>query len=136
MRFIRTGRGKLRATMPKKPPRDKAGFRSSTPPRSAAHLLATLVQRGKLRDIDAQTTENTADLCTALRSLLPPELGPRLLGARIRDGELVLFTASAVWAGRLKLAANELIAAGRLPAGLPAGARVVTRLMPDAGFRR
>lgn len=122
--------------MPKNPPRDKAKFRSSAPPRSAANLLAGLVQRGNLPRDSAEPSAKPEDPCAALRLLLAPELAPRLLAARIRDGEIVLFTGSAVWAGRLKLAVTELIAAGQLERQLPPGARVVTRLMPEAGFRR
>ncbi len=122
--------------MPKNPSRNKVKSRSSAAPRSAANLLATLVRRDNPGSGGAKTPGNPDDLCESLKSLLPPELGARLLAARLRDGELVLFADSAAWAGRLKLAATELIAAGRMPAALPPGTRVLTRLMPGAGFRR
>lgn len=80
--------------------------------------------------------EAVPELREMLRSRLPAELAPHLLEARVRNGELVLFAESAAWAGRLKLAATELIASAQRPAAVPAAARVVTKLMPRDGYRR
>jgi hypothetical protein len=64
-----------------------------------------------------------------LRRLLPQELQPHLREVLEKPGELVLFTDSAVWAGRLKLAAADL-------ATVAAGRKQVVRIMPRAGYRR
>jgi hypothetical protein len=64
-----------------------------------------------------------------LRQLLPEELRPHLQEVLEKPGELVLFTDSAVWAGRLKLAASTL-------ASFAAGRRQVVRLMPRGGYRK
>jgi len=122
--------------MPKKPLRDKAGFHTHTSPRSSASLLGSLLQRSAITDVAAEKTSQSSQLHEALRAALPAGLAVHLQAARLHGNELVLFARSAAWAGRLKLATVELVAAGRAPAGLPPGVRIVARLMPASGFRR
>jgi hypothetical protein len=75
------------------------------------------------------TAAVSVSLIEGLRAQLPEELRPHLLQVLEKPGELVLFTDSAVWAGRLKLAVVAL-------AGLAAGRRQVVRVMPREGYRR
>lgn len=122
--------------MPKKPPRDKAGFHTSTKPRSAASLLANMLQRNELAPAGAPNPMESTQLRDTLRAALPAELAPRLLATRLTDKELVLFTQSAAWAGRLRLAMAALLGSDEPPAGLATDTRIVVRLMPEGGFRR
>ncbi len=75
------------------------------------------------------TAAASLSLVGQLRALLPEELRPHLTEVLEKPGELVLFTDSAVWAGRLKLAAAAL-------SGLAAGRRQVVRVMPRDGYRQ
>ena len=106
--------------MPKKVQRNNpAGGRRRT-----VHSLASLLQRSKLGATGGLPTPQmaTASTLQQLRLLLPEELRPHLVEVLEKPGELVLFTDSAAWAGRLKLAAPGL-------AGLAAGRRQVVRVM-------
>lgn len=75
------------------------------------------------------TAATAVSLIETLRTQLPDDLRAHLIEVLEKPGELVLFTDSAVWAGRLKLAVNEL-------AGIAAGRRQVVRVMPRDGYRR
>ena len=69
---------------------------------------------------------------------MPEPLRIRLLTARLREKELVVFAESAAWAGRLKMAVTELMPRGAVM-GLPelkADTRLIVKLMPREGFRR
>jgi hypothetical protein len=113
--------------MPKKVPRNNPAGGSYRTVQSAAALL----QRINRTPGGASPAPEMATpaLLERLRLLLPVELQPHLKEALEKPGELVLFTDSAVWAGRLKLAASAL-------AGAAAGRRQVVRLMPRGGYRK
>jgi hypothetical protein len=103
--------------MPKKPPRHNPQNRDGRTVQSAATLLQRIS-----RKMGAPPLQAGQPLLERLRELLPAELRPHLLEILEKSGELVLFTDSAVWAGRLKLAAPALTA-------IAAGRRQVVRIM-------
>jgi hypothetical protein len=103
--------------MPKKPPRHNPQNRDGRTVQSAASVLQRIS-----RKMGAPPSHIGQPLLERLRELLPPELRQHLVEALEKSGELVLFADSAVWAGRLKLAAPEL-------AAIAAGRRQVVRVM-------
>jgi hypothetical protein len=113
--------------MPKKVPRNNPAGGSNRTVQRAASLL----QRINLTAGGATPPPQLATpaLLEQLRLRLPEELQPHLTEVLEKPGELVLFTESAVWAGRLKLAASAL-------AGIAAGRRQVVRLIPRGGYRK
>jgi hypothetical protein len=113
--------------MPKKVPRNNPAAGSHRTVQSASSLL----HRIKIAGGGGLTVPQMAAPAALdqLRQLLPEELRPHLREVMEKPGELVLFTDSAVWAGRLKLAASAL-------AGFAAGRRQVVRLMPRGGYRK
>ncbi len=115
--------------MPKKPPRNNPRYRDGRTVQSSAALLRRITEKagGALPALPAAGA--AASLVQRLRLLLPEELRPHLVEVLEKPGELVLFTDSAVWAGRLKLAATSL-------AGPAAGRRQIVRVMPREGYRR
>jgi hypothetical protein len=112
--------------MPKKVPRNNPRGRSNRTVQGSAQSAASLLQRinrkaaGKLPALQS----GGATALGVVRQLLPEELRPHLVEVLEKPGELVLFTDSAAWAGRLKLAASAL-------AGFAAGRRQVVRMMPN-----
>jgi hypothetical protein len=113
--------------MPKKVPRNNPAAGSYRTVQSAASLLQRINRvAGGAAPSPQMAAPATLEL---LRELLPEELRPHLREVLEKPGELVLFTDSAVWAGRLKLAATTL-------AGIAAGRRLVVRLMPRGGYRK
>jgi hypothetical protein len=110
--------------MPKKVPRNNPRRRSNRTVQGSAQSAASLLQRIRrgAGDLQAPTVAAPATL-DRLRLLLPEELRQHLIEVLEKPGELVLFTDSAVWAGRLKLAAAAF-------AGFAAGRRQVVRLLP------
>ena len=115
--------------MPNKPPRNKQTRRNPVALRSAASLLQRITARAGMEIPSKQELAAPEGLAERLRRMLPEELAAHLLEARERSGELVLFTDSAVWAGRLRLAAAELPA-------MAGERRVTVRVMPRGGYRR
>ncbi len=115
--------------MPKKPPRNNLPFREGRTVQSAATLLQRISRKagGTLPSLGEAAA--SVSLIERLRAQLPEEQRPHLIEVLEKPGELVLFSGSAVWAGRLKLAATEL-------AGLAAGRKQVVRVMPREGYRR
>jgi hypothetical protein len=113
--------------MPKKVPRNNPAGGSYRTVQSAASLLQRINRTAGGASPPPQLA--TPALLERLRLLLPEELQPHLMEVLEKPGELVLFTDSAVWAGRLKLAASLL-------AGAAAGRRQVVRLMPRGGYRQ
>jgi hypothetical protein len=111
--------------MPKKVRRNNPPRRSNRTVLGSAQSAASLLQRinrkagGKLPG----PQPGAADALGEVRRLLPEELRPHLVEVFEKPGELVLFTDSAVWAGRLRLAASAV-------AVFAAGRRQVVRLMP------
>jgi hypothetical protein len=116
--------------MPKKVPRHNPRARSQRTVQSSAQSAATLLHRIN-RKAGTQALPRTGEAAgvAQLRLLLPEELRPHLVEVLEKPGELVLFTDSAAWAGRLKLAAPGL-------ATVAAGRRQVVRIMPRSGFRK
>jgi hypothetical protein len=76
-------------------------------------------------------------LIERLRAVLPEELRSHIFQAHLRTGELVVFTESAAWAGRLRVAIAELrhsdLPKSHLLAQHP---KLTLRVMPGDGFRR
>lgn len=112
--------------MPKKVPRNNPAGGSYRTVQSAASLLQRISRRSGADNAVPQMA--AAPALEQIRRLLPVELRTHLLEVLEKPGELVLFTGSAVWAGRLKLAAADL-------AGVAAGRRQVVRVMPRGGYR-
>src|SRR5262245_45642194 len=104
--------------MPKKPPRDNPGNRAPRTVQSAAKVLRRLTQLRESAGIslDKQPVEK------ALAGL-PPELRAQVVGTVDKPEELVIFTASAAWAARLKLA----LAGGP---GATGGRRITVKVAP------
>jgi len=66
--------------------------------------------------------------------LLPAELAGHVTQALERGGDLTVFTESAAWAGRLKLALAERREA--LAPRLPLEGRITVRVVPGGRYRR
>jgi hypothetical protein len=115
--------------MPKKPPRNNPKDRDGRTVQSAASLLRRISQKSGGAMPSLGTAAAAISLIERLRTRLPEELRTHLIEVLEKPGELVLFTDSAVWAGRLKLAVNDL-------AEIAAGRRQVVRVMPRDGYRR
>jgi hypothetical protein len=115
--------------MPKKPPRNNPQDRNQRTVQSAASLLRRISQKSGGVVPPPGAARASISLIGKLQALLPEELRPHLIEVLEKPGELVLFTDSAVWAGRLKLAAPVL-------AETAAGRRQVVRVMPKEGYRR
>lgn len=113
--------------MPKKVPRNNPAAGRHRTVQSADSLLQRINLAAGGRLAAPQVAPPAA--LEQLRQLLPEELRPHLREVLQKPGELVLFTDSAVWAGRLKLAASAL-------AGFAAGRRQVVKLMPRGGYRK
>jgi hypothetical protein len=112
--------------MPKKVPRNNPAAGSYRTVQSAAALLQRISR--PVGGLPAPQMAQPAAV-ERWRQLLPEELRPHLIEVMEKPGELVLFTDSAVWAGRLKLAASSL-------ATVAAGRRQVVRLIPRGGYRK
>jgi hypothetical protein len=65
---------------------------------------------------------------------LPEPLRAQVVNVILKPGELVVFTESAAWAARLKLAVAEVPPA--LQPELQATDRITVRVMPTGRFRR
>ncbi|MEP7312107.1 MAG: hypothetical protein ABI859_05970 [Pseudomonadota bacterium] len=75
-----------------------------------------------------------AALRARLIAQLPEPLRQQVVDVILKPGELVVFTESAAWAARLKLALAET--PPQLPPELQAADRITVRLMPTGKFRR
>lgn len=115
--------------MPKKPPRNNPRHGDRRTVQSAAALLRRITERsgGALPALPASGA--AASLIQRLRESLAEEVRPHLVEVLEKPGELVLFADSAVWAGRLKLAAADL-------SGVLAGRRQTVRVMPPGRPRK
>lgn len=112
--------------MPKKVPRNNPAGGSYRTVQSAASLLQRIKHNAGGLPLPQVAPVTVLE---QLRGLLPEELRPHLIQVLEKPGELVLFTDSAVWAGRLKLIAKDL-------ASVAADRRQVVRVMPSGGFRK
>lgn len=88
--------------MPKKPPRDNPKGRELRTVHTAGSGAAALLQRIKKR----AGVMGPGPLPEELQGL-PDTLAPHVLDSLEKEGELVVFTDSAVWAARLKLWLGE-----------------------------
>jgi hypothetical protein len=80
----------------------------------------------------------TSELLKRLQESLPGELRSHVFEVILRPGELVVFTESAAWAGRLRVALAEL-RGGDAPATLPELAshpKQTLRVLPREGLTR
>lgn len=114
--------------MPKDTPRDNPRDRDKRTVQSAASLLRRISQKAGGAVPTLASPVAPPALIEKLRALLPEELRPHLQQVLEKPGELVLFTESAVWAGRLKLAAPIL-------EGVAAGRKQVVKLIPPEKSR-
>ena len=107
--------------MPKKPPRDNRGPRELRTVHSAGAGAAALLQRitkqagVRLPAPSPGHPPAPEDWLARLRTALPAELRPHLARVLEKDDGLVLFAASAAWAGRirLELPALDAVAGGK-----------------------
>jgi hypothetical protein len=79
-----------------------------------------------------------AGLLERLQESVPAELRLHIIEVILRPGELVVFTESAAWAGRLRLALAE-VREETLKSTLPELAehpKLTLRVQPRGGFRR
>jgi hypothetical protein len=80
----------------------------------------------------------TAGLLKRVQESVPAELRLHIIEVILRPGELVVFTESAAWAGRLRLAlseAREVALQAALPE-LTEHPKLTLRVQPKGGFRR
>jgi hypothetical protein len=113
--------------MPNKPPRNKQDGRKSGRPWSTADLLQRIIRAPERKPSDIQPVKAEPTLRERLIATLSAELKPHFLDLREKPGELIVFTDSAVWATRIRLALS----------GQSFGqARLTVKLMPRGGFRR
>jgi len=110
--------------MPKKPPRDNPRNRAPRTVQSAAAVLRRLTQQreGGGISLKNQSLEQT-------RARLPENLRVHVVGVVEKAEELVIFTESAAWAARLKLAlaGSPEVAEGR---------RITVKLAPRGATGR
>lgn len=106
--------------MPKKPPRNNPPVRARRTVQSAAAVLQRINQRTGILPV---SVEDAGARLEHLRRQLPAEIGPHLVDAIHKENELVCFVDSAVWAGRVKLAAAEA-------PGFTDGKRLTLRILP------
>ena len=143
--------------MPKKPPRDNPRNRNSRTIQGAAEGVANLLRRMSRRSDVILSTADGSDtrashiarsanpaVCAAVsgsirdivRGALPEELRPHVLDCLMRPAELVLFTDTAAWATRLRMAACEAAANGALstlPAGVTGATKITVRVAAASG---
>ena len=110
--------------MPKKPPRDNQRNRAPRTVRSAAAVLQRLIPRRAGSEISLGN-----HVLEKVRAGLPENLRAHVVAAVEKPEELVIFTASAAWAARLKLALAE-------DSGVAGGKRTTVKLAPQGGSGR
>jgi hypothetical protein len=113
--------------MPNKPPRNKQDGRKSGRPWSTADLLQRITHKSGRKPAEIPQVTEELTLRERLMAALSAELKPHFLDLREKPGELIVFTDSAVWATRIRLALAEL-ALGQT--------KLTVKLMPREGFRR
>jgi len=120
--------------MPKPSRRDKPSRTRTVKPRALSELLARPTSGNDAQVAVAQGAAALARTREWVQGLLPGALAPHVVNALERSGDLVVFTESAVWAGRLKLALEELRPA--LAPRIAADARLTVRVVPGGTYRR
>lgn len=108
--------------MPKKPFRNNQKNRMARTVQSAAGVLQRLNRKSGGALIDPGDVHGIS-LIEQWRARLPETLRPHLLQVLEKPGELVLFTDSAAWATRIRVAACEAEPAG--------GRRITLRVIPQ-----
>ncbi|RYZ67626.1 MAG: DUF721 domain-containing protein [Proteobacteria bacterium] len=114
--------------------RDKPTSSRTVKPRALSELLARATSENDAQVAVAEGAEALARSREWVQGLLPAALAPHVLNALERNGELVVFTESAAWAGRVKLALEEIRPA--LAARIAIDARVTVRVVPGGSYRR
>jgi Dna[CI] antecedent, DciA len=114
--------------MPNNPTRDKHKYRTKSKP---LHVAA-VVQRVLPARV-TQTGSVSEEWRELLRAALDPELAPHIVNVLSKPRELVVFTESAAWCSRLKLALGQIGAIAR--ARDPGIAKVQVRIMPAGSAR-
>jgi hypothetical protein len=114
--------------MPKKHPRNNRQNPDRRTIQTAAALLQRISQKAGVPQASQGAAASSDRLLDGLHKALEPLLASHLISVLEKPGELVLFTDSAVWAGRLKLAMVDL-------ADFARGRRVAVRVMPREGYR-
>lgn len=120
--------------MPKPFRRDKPTTSRTGKPRSFSELLPRTIGGTDAQVAVAQGAEALARTREWVQGLLPSALAAHVVNALERGGDLVVFTESAAWAGRVKLALEEIRPA--LAARIGAGARLTVRVVPGGTYRR
>jgi hypothetical protein len=123
--------------MPNKPPRNKQPAPRTRATLSAATLLQRITRKSSI-SMPQMASTGTAGLLKRLQESVPAELRSHIFEVILHPGEMVVFTESAVWAGRLRLAIAEA-RNGPLHATLPELAdhpKLTLRVQPREGFRR
>lgn len=120
--------------MPKPFRRDKPRSSRTVKPRALSELLARAASGNDAQVAIAEGAAALARTREWVQGLLPGTLAPHVINALERRGELVVFTDSAVWAGRVKLALDELRPA--LAPRIAADARLTVRVVPGGSYRR
>ncbi len=93
--------------MPNKPPRNKQAGSRTRGTLSAASVLQRVARKSPI-SMPQMASAVDPGLLELLRDSVPAELRFHIIEAILRPGELVVFTESAVWAGRLRVALAEM----------------------------
>jgi len=123
-----------KSTMPKSRRPDKLRSPRISRVRTLKQILSNAAPRNDAQLAVAQGVEALEATRAWIVALLPEELAGHVTQALERDGELIVFTESGAWAGRLKLALAELREA--LAPRLAPDARLTVRVMPGGRYRR
>lgn len=122
--------------MPNKPPRNKQTSPRTRGTLSAAAVLQRITRKSGISQGE-MTNGGQGSLQERLCKSLPTELRSHIFEVISRPGELVVFTESGAWAGRLRVALAELKQG--TPQAVPELAthpRLTLRVTPKGGFRR
>lgn len=120
--------------MPKRPFTDKRRAAHSHRVRSLAEILAAKKPANDAQLAVLQGAEGLAESRAWVCGVLPEELAAHVTHALERGGELVVFTESSAWAGRLSMTLAERRAA--LAPRLDGNARINVRVVPGGRYRR
>ena len=116
--------------MPNKPSRNKQAGPRTRGTLSAATVLQRVARKSAISMPQMEAAGHPA-LLELLRDSVPAELRLHIIEAILRPGELVVFTESAVWAGRLRVALAEL-----RHKELEKHPKLTLRVLPREGPRR
>lgn len=122
--------------MPNKPPRNKQTSPRTRVTLSAATLLQRITRKSGISQGEV-TKGGHGSLQERLCKSLPTELRSHIFEVILRPGEMVVFTESGAWAGRLRVALAELRQG--TPQAVPelvTHPRLTLRVAPRGAFRR